>query len=114
VRNQRLFWPWYEQTEAHALLGEPGVDAAGLHVRVLALMKSAAHLPTAAAAVFGYPLDGALADLSQPVLLAAAPSDPHAAHTRAAARDHEAHRFIELPEAPAEQAPVLLDFFAEE
>jgi len=114
ARNQALFWPWYTQDDAHALAGEPRVEAADLHVRTLALLKAAGALPAAAAAVFGYPLDGALTELSRPVVLAAAPSDPHAPHVRAAAEAHPQHRFTDLPEAPAEQAPVLLEIFAEE
>jgi pimeloyl-ACP methyl ester carboxylesterase len=114
ARNQALFWPWYAQDDAHALTGEPRVEAADLHVRTLALLKAAADLPAAAAAAFAYPLDGALAELSQPVGLAAAPSDPHASHVRAAAAAHPQHKLIDLPDAPAEQAPVLLEIFAEE
>ncbi|MEE4184214.1 MAG: alpha/beta fold hydrolase [Gammaproteobacteria bacterium] len=114
ARNQALFWPWYAQDDAHALSGEPRAEAADLHVRTLALLKAAADLPAAAAAVFTYPLDGALAELSRPAALAAAPSDPHAPHVRAAAAAHPHHKLIDLPDAPAAQAPVLLEIFAEE
>ena len=73
ARNRYLFSPWYRQTEAAAVAGEPHVGADELHVRALALMQSAAVLPAAAAALYSYPLDGALKKLTLPLHTAAAP-----------------------------------------
>jgi len=42
-------------------------------VRTLALLQAAKDLPRAAEALFGYPLDGALQELTQPLHTTAAP-----------------------------------------
>jgi len=73
ARNRTLFWPWYEQTEAAVIDGDPHMDTHELHQRTLALMKSSPTLPRVAEAVFNYPLVGALSQLSVPTHQAAAP-----------------------------------------
>lgn len=73
ARNRTLFWPWYEQTEAAAVPGDPHVGADEVHARTVALMKSAAVLRRAARELFTYPLVGVLDQLSMPVQRSAAP-----------------------------------------
>ncbi len=73
ARNRMLFLPWYEQTDAAALAGEPRADADDLHARTVALMKSAAVLAHAAADIYSYPLDGVCKQLTLPVARGAAP-----------------------------------------
>jgi len=111
ARNQRLFWPWYEQTESASLEGEPHVAAGELHTRTLALMQSAAALPIAARELFTYPLVGTLRELQTPMLLTAAPSDPNRSHTQAAAAELRGTDFIELPKGTSGWADVMIKFF---
>ena len=73
ARNRTLFRPWYEQTDAAALTGDPHTDADEIHARALALMKSIAVLPRAAQELFVYPLVGADDVPDVPVQRAAAP-----------------------------------------
>ena len=110
ARNQHLFWPWYEQTEAAATTGDPHVEADDLHRRTLALMKSSAVLPAAAQELFGYPLVGTLKELQTPLLLAAAPSDPNRLHTEKAAGLINT-AFTGLPEDIEGQVKRLTEFF---
>lgn len=114
ARNQALFWPWYRQEESAALGGAARVGAAELHTRTVALLKAAPGLAAAAAAVFGYPLDGALRELSQPLLLAAAPSDPHFAHTRAAAENLPGLDVVELNDDALQGIDQVLEFLNQE
>ena len=111
ARNQHLFWPWYEQTDAAALSGDPHVEAHDLHARTLALMQSHAVLPAAARELFAYPLVGTLRELQTPVLLTAAPSDPNRTHAQAAAAELRDTEFCELPEDTSAWVDVMLKFF---
>jgi len=73
ARNRSLFFPWFTQTDAASLAGDPHTDAADIHRRALALMKSIAVLPRAAQELFVYPLVGASDVPDVPVQRAAAP-----------------------------------------
>ncbi len=110
ARNQSLFWPWYEQTDAAATEGEPHVEPEIVHVRTLALLKSAAVLPAAARELFAYPLVGTLQQMQAGLLLAAAPSDPNRPHTENAANLTDT-AYRELPEDITAQAALLTDYF---
>lgn len=110
ARNRNLFWPWYDQSDAAAITGDPHVEAKDLHVRTVALMQSAAVLPAAAQELFSYPLVGTLRKLQSSVQLVAAPSDPNRQNAEAAARELQGIEFLELPEAASASVDVLLDF----
>ncbi|MBT8423215.1 MAG: alpha/beta fold hydrolase [Gammaproteobacteria bacterium] len=73
ARNRTLFSPWFEQTDAASLSGDPHTDADEIHQRALALMKSVAVLPRAARELFTYPLVGVAEVPDVPVQRAAAP-----------------------------------------
>jgi haloalkane dehalogenase len=111
ARNQSLFWPWYEQTDAAATQGDPRASANDLHQRTLALMKSAAVLRRAARELFNYPLVGTLKQLPMPVMLAAASWDPNKPHTEAAAAELLNVSVQTLPDDSSSWGEVLLGYF---
>ena len=74
MRDQHLFWPWFEATPvARRDLGLP--DAAALHAQVLDVLKAATTYPAAYRASFLYPKEDVLPRLRVPCLVATSISD---------------------------------------
>ena len=111
VRNESLFWPWYRQEQANIIDAEPRLDPDDLHLRVRALLQSAADQSRVFAELLAYPLANSLGELSVDVLLSAASWDPNLAHTRVAAEQIAVHSFSNLPDDQGDWPGVLLEFF---
>jgi hypothetical protein len=96
MRDQGLFWPWYERTRKGIIWKPPHVDPVRVHARVLEMFKAPQMWRAAYQAHFSYPLQARLRELTVPTLVAAPAWDPNLEHTRAAAAEHPALAFLEL------------------
>ena len=95
VRNQNLFWPWFNNTRSGIRRVEP-LDAHRLHEAFVDLMKSGETYPISYRAAFSYPTVERLAQLATPVLMIARETDPLPELTQRAsalARNAELQRF---------------------
>ena len=75
VRNQNLFWPWFNNTRSGIRRVEP-LDAQRLHEAFVDLMKSGETYPISYRAAFSYPTVERLAQLATPALMIARETDP--------------------------------------
>jgi pimeloyl-ACP methyl ester carboxylesterase len=78
LRDQALFWPWFQRTASAIREQEPGpeLDPAYLQRRLVALMQCAARYRQAFAGALDYPLLDRLAAVDQPVLRAGLRAHP--------------------------------------
>lgn len=80
VRDQGLFWPWYQRQGSSAIRQEPQVDPARVQQSVLDLLRSNGGWQRSFRAQFSYPwrtkLQYAIRDSSLRVVLAASKVDP--------------------------------------
>ncbi len=78
LRDQALFWPWFQRKASAIREQEPGpeLDPVYLQRRLVALMQCAARYQQAFAGAFEYPLLDRLAALDQPVLRAGLAGHP--------------------------------------
>ena len=114
VRNETLFWPWYQQGGENVLNAEPQLDPDELTDRVLAQLQSAAVQTQVHRELIAYPLADNLVDIPANVLLTAASWDPLIEHTRQLAERIQKIDFVLLPNQIADWPNVLLDFYAGE
>lgn len=87
MRDQGLFWPWYERTRKGIIRQPPFVDPQMVHRRVIEVFRAPKAWRAAYQAHFSYPVRARLATLRVPTLLCAPPWDPNLQHTQQAARD---------------------------
>jgi pimeloyl-ACP methyl ester carboxylesterase len=85
MRDQGLFYPWFERTAAGALRREPYLDTAMVHERVCSLLKAGNRYRSAYQAHFVYPTLERLRSSPVPTLAATSEWDPNRPHTEAAA-----------------------------
>jgi pimeloyl-ACP methyl ester carboxylesterase len=114
VRDQGLFWPWYERRGSAAIRQEPQVDPALVQQRVLELFRSSGTWRRAFQAQFSYPLrkrlSTALGRGALPVMLAASDLDPQRDSMWRAAADFPRAQHALLPDAEPKWAGALLPF----
>jgi pimeloyl-ACP methyl ester carboxylesterase len=114
VRDQGLFWPWYERRGTAAIRQEPQVDPVLVQQRVLELFRSAGAWRRAFQAQFSYPLQKRLATAlgrgALPVMLAASDLDPQRDGMWRAAADFPRAQHALLPDAETKWAGALLPF----
>ena len=108
MRDQGLFWPWYEQNRKGALRKEPHVDPVMIQQRVFELFRSEGMWRHAYQAHFSYPLARRLSQSKVPLMFAAPLWDPQYEASQAAARDFPRAPFVELPDEPSRWARTLL------
>lgn len=85
MKSQALFWPWFDQTRAGVIRGEPQLDPALIHRRVVDLLKCGDLYRKAYAALWTYPLEARLPRVDVPTLLCAPAWDPLYPHLGKAA-----------------------------
>ncbi len=112
MRDQGLFWPWFERTRRGIIWQQPHIDPAMVHRRVIEVFKAPAMWRAAYQAHFAYPTRAKLARATLPVLLAAPRWDPNLEHTRRAAADLPHLRCKILPNDTADWASELLEFLS--
>ena len=111
LRDQTLFWPWYNRTRAGIRWVEP-LGPSKLHAWLLELLASGATYPIAYRAAFRHPARERLPLLATPALFGARGTDMiHAATVEAAALAQRASTAT-LPEDDAGAAAVIAAFLA--
>ncbi len=111
MRDQGLFWPWYERSRKGIIRQPLYVDPAMIHGRVLELFRSNGMWRHAYQAHFAYPLATKLARSKVPMLFVAPSWDPQLDVTRQAAQDFPQAPFRQMPDDMAKWADALLPFF---
>jgi pimeloyl-ACP methyl ester carboxylesterase len=115
VRDQRLFWPWYERRGRSAIKQEPQIDPAHLQQHVLELFRSNGGWQRALKAQYSYPwrrkLKAAMGLADLPMLLAVSSIDPLRESTVRAAETLKKIPIRLLPEAESRWSVALLKFF---
>lgn len=109
LRDQGLFWPWYERTRKGILWRDPQVDPEMVHRRVTNLFKAPRKWRLAYQAHFAYPLQAELRAARVPTLLCAPAWDPQQPHTLEASRA-TGRPYVELPESMERWGPAYLPF----
>ena len=110
IRDQGLFWPWYERTREGILRGRINVDTDAVHRRVLELFRARDMWRRAYRAHFSYPMKTRLRSIRIPTLLAAAEWDPMRPCGLAASKSLPHIPFCALPDDPREWGRELLPF----
>lgn len=110
MRDQGLFWPWFDRTRKGIIRGEPHVDSTMVHRRVIEMLKAPEMWRLAYQAHFDYPLQAQLARVRVPTLLCAPSWDPNLPHTRAAADANPRCGFRLLPDDMQAWGPAFVDF----
>ncbi len=111
MRDQGLFWPWFERTRAGIIRQEPYVETAMVHSRVLSMLKAGNMSRHAYRAHFSYPTGEALAQVKQPTLLGSPTWDPNYPHGQAAHAAYPHTAWRDLPPDMGDWAAAFLPFF---
>ncbi|HSN71431.1 MAG TPA: alpha/beta fold hydrolase [Steroidobacteraceae bacterium] len=109
MRDQGLFWPWFDRSRAGIIWREPWLDPAMIQLRVTNMLKAPTMWRLAYQAHFAYPIKERLPSVRVPVLLCAPSWDPNFPHTEEAAAA-TGHQMLTLPDDMGEWGPALLDF----
>jgi len=109
LRDQTLFWPWYNRTRAGIRRVDP-VGADALHVWLVELLKSGRTYPIAYRAAFSHRTRDRLPGLTTPALLVARRTDMLHASTFEAATLAAAARALTLPDDEHDAATAIAAF----
>lgn len=109
MRDQGIFWPWYERTRKGIIQGEPYVDPEMIQGRVTNMLKAPEMWRLAYQAHFSYPTKAALRAAKAPTLLCAPDWDPQKPHTLEASAE-TGLPFISLPDDMGRWGPAFLPF----
>lgn len=113
MRDQNLFWPWYNRTRAGRLRLDHALDVKMIHLRVCELLKTGDRYRNAYAAMWTYDMPERLGRVRAPVLLGAPAWDPAAARTAACAGMCPGASSTVLPPRLGDWAPALAPFLAQ-
>ncbi|MBL8645082.1 MAG: alpha/beta hydrolase [Rhodospirillaceae bacterium] len=111
MRDQGLFWPWFNRTKAGILWADNAIDVAMIHLRVTEMLKIGDQYQKAYAAMWTYPMRERLPRLKTPALFAVPPWEPIYAHNAACAALAPHARAADLPPAMPDWHKVLTPFF---
>ena len=112
MRDQSLYWPWFNQTKDGILWNDGAIDVALTHLRVVEMLKCGDRYRDAYNAMWTYPMREKLPKLTAPCLLCHPPWEPVAYTTDAAHAADPRTLVEELPPAMADWHRVLDPFFA--
>lgn len=111
MRDQGLFWPWFDRTKKGIIRKEPYLDPHMVNARVLELFRSEGMWRHAYQAHFAYPYAQRLRSARIPMAFCAPAWDPQLEHSQRAARDFPKAPFIGLPDDMGRWAEALMPFF---
>lgn len=111
MKSQALYWPWFDQSREGIIRGEPQLDPALIHRRVVDLLKCGDLYRKAYAALWTYPLAERLPRLQIPTLLCAPAWDPLYPHLGKAAAAGPQCRVATLPDRFQDWHRCLVPFF---
>lgn len=110
MRNQGLFWPWFNATKAGIISGEPYIDDRMVHNRVVEMLKAGNMYRIAYHSHFRYDTHGQLQKLKLPTLLCAPSWDPNVPHTLAAHAAAPHCEYMQLPDDMSRWGRAMLPF----
>ena len=111
MRDQGLFWPWYNRTREGVIRKTLFIEPAMIHRRVIELFKSKGMWRRAYQAHFAYPLQQQLREAKVPMLFVAPSWDPQLEVTQQASRDFPQAPFKLMPDDMSRWAAELLPFY---
>ncbi len=111
LRDQGLFWPWYERTTRGIIRKPLYIDPAMVHQRLIDLFRSEGMWRKAYQAHFAYPLKSRLRKCTVPMRFVAPAWDPQLEVTRQAARDFPHAAFMQMPDDMRRWGEALMPFF---
>ncbi|MDX2222581.1 MAG: alpha/beta fold hydrolase [Rhodospirillaceae bacterium] len=76
MRDQGLFWPWFNRTRAGILRADNAIDVAMIHLRVTEMLKIGDQYQKAYGAMWTYPMRAKLPQLKHPTLICAPAWEP--------------------------------------
>lgn len=110
LRDQELWWPWFDRRHQTIRATPPRIDPADLTLRVREMIKQPASYAAAWGALFRYPLRDRLARTSAVLRFVAAREDVFAHALAAASRLRPDATVVELPDTWTDRAQAVLDF----
>lgn len=112
IRDQGLFWPWYDRTKRGIIRQPLYIDPMMINARVLELFRSNGMWRQAYQAHFNYPLKEKLSVSKIPLLFVAPSWDPQLDVTQQAARDFPRAPFVKMPDTMNSWAENLIPFLS--
>jgi pimeloyl-ACP methyl ester carboxylesterase len=109
MRDQGIFWPWYERTRQGIIAGEPYVDPVMIQGRVTNMLKAPEMWRLAYQSHFSYPTKAELRAVKVPTLLGAPDWDPQKPDTVDASRE-TGLPFVALPDDMTKWGPAFMPF----
>ncbi|MDX2142633.1 MAG: alpha/beta hydrolase [Rhodospirillaceae bacterium] len=111
MRDQGLFWPWYNRTKAGILWNDNAIDVGMIHLRVTEMLKIGDQYQKAYAAMWTYPMRERLARLNTPALFAVPTWEPIHAKSAECAALAPGARTADLAPAMKDWHATLTPFF---
>ena len=111
LRDQQLFFPWFDRTRTGVLRSEPRIDPEEIDLRVLELFRSEGMWRRSLSAGFAWPLRERLARLRTPTAVTLCAADPWLGCAQRAVADRPQLVGLGLPDAPSRWAETLLPWF---
>jgi pimeloyl-ACP methyl ester carboxylesterase len=111
LRDQRLFWPWFDRSPGGVLRSAPQVDPREIDARVLDLLRSEGMWRRSTLAGLHWPVGAKLRKLRVPAAVTLCATDPWLACARRAADASPRLTRLELPDDASRWADVLLPWF---
>lgn len=97
MRDQSLYWPWFNQTKAGVLMQDGAIDISLTHLRVSEMLKCGDRYQDAYNAMWHYPMREKLPKLQAPCLLCHPPWEPVAYTTDLAYGADPRNKKVVLP-----------------
>lgn len=112
LRDQELWWPWFDKRREAARKSAPRIDPMSLTLRVRECLKQPANYAPAWRAALDYPVAERLAQTTHPMLLLSATSDVFAHCLARAAELRPDAKRVEVEDSAAARAAAIEGFLA--
>lgn len=110
LRNEQLYWPWYNEGLEGVRFIEPDMDPTRMTVQLIGILKQHRNYQGTYAALFSDNQSDRLHRIACPTLVCAAESDPFAQYRDIAADAIPGATRTVAPSAPADRAVLIRDF----
>ncbi len=112
MRDQGLFWPWFNRTKGGILWNDHAIDVNLIHLRVMEMLKIGDQYQQAYAAMWSYPMRAKLPLVKVPALLAVPTWEPIYAKNAECAGLLPGAQMADLPPKMADWHNVLTPFLS--
>lgn len=112
LRNEQLYWPWYNEGLESVRYVAPEMDPDRLTLRLIGILKQHGNYAGTYATLFADDLGKRFADIDCPTLVCAAENDPFARFSEHAARAISQAAHTVAPTAWVDRAVTIRDFLA--